>query len=270
MTKIALPSGDTIDHLYGYGLLARTDTPEAQTHYHYQQGDQLARVERGSETVHYDYGGTLMTQLRYEGLLNTSIDYGSNADFKIDTLSYADASTSVGYDDDGLMTAINGYDLTYQAESGFLDQISDGNLTQSWQWNGYGESTAVDYYQSGLNTFGYDLEYSSVGQITGKTEQRPDGGIASYEYDYDNRDRLVEVIKNGEVVEAYAYDANGNRIQQTSTEAGVQAKSASHSAGDQLQSLGNTTYNYDANGRLGGKIKETEAGPALTTYVYGS
>jgi len=95
-------------------------------------------------------------------------------------------------------------------------------------------------------------------------------GVAVYEYDYDDRGRLVEVIKEGVIVEAYAYDANGNRTLQTSTEVGVDAESAIYTAGDQLESRGTTTYTYDANGRLNGKVEEAQDGPALTTYLYGS
>ncbi|WP_341939706.1 RHS repeat domain-containing protein [Marinimicrobium sp. C2-29] len=71
-------------------------------------------------------------------------------------------------------------------------------------------------------------------------------------------------------MEAYGYDANGNRTLKTSTEAGVEAESATYTAGDQLEGRDDTTYDYDANGRLSGKVEETDAGPAVTTYVYGS
>jgi|GEM_PF-818862 len=269
LTQIALPSGDTIDYIYENGLLIRTEAPEADARYHYQQGDQLARVERDEEKVHYAYDGTLLTELRHEGWVNATLGYSYNADFRVSNMSYAGAGTSIGYDDDGLLTEINGYELTYGAQSGFLEELKDGNLTQTWQWNGYGESTAVDYYQSGTNTYGYDLEYDPAGRIVRKIEQTPTG-TAVYEYDYDDRGRLVEVIKEGVIVEAYAYDANGNRTLQTSTEVGVDAESAIYTAGDQLESRGTTTYTYDANGRLNGKVEEAQDGPALTTYLYGS
>src|SRR5690606_10490189 len=128
LTQIEQPSGETIDYIYEQGRLVRTEAPEAVTHYHYQQGDQLARVERGDEKAHYQYDGTLLTELRYEGLLNATLGYGYNPDFQINNISYAGASTPVGYDDDGLMTAINGFTLTYDAQSGFLDQVKDNNL----------------------------------------------------------------------------------------------------------------------------------------------
>lgn len=118
----------------------------------------------------------------------------------------------------------------------------------------------MDYRQGGHNTYGYDLVYNSAVQITAKTEQRPDGRIVSHEYDYDDRGRLVEVIRGGEIVEAYAYDANGNRTLQTSTYAGVDAKLATYTASDQLQNLGNTTYDYYANGRLNGKVEKPTTG----------
>lgn len=60
----------------------------------------------------------------------------------------------------------------------------------------------MDYRQGGHNTYGYDLVYNSAVQITAKTEQRPDGRIVSHEYDYDDRGRLVGVIRDGEIMEA--------------------------------------------------------------------
>ncbi len=61
------------------------------------------------------------------------------------------------------------------------------------------------------------------------------------------------MTKNSQLVEQYQYDANGNRTLATSTGRGVSGVAASYNLGDQLQSLGNTSYTYDGNGRLSQK-----------------
>ncbi len=39
-----------------------------------------------------------------------------------------------------------------------------------------------------------------VARVERGTEQAPDGGLSTYKYDYDDRGRLVEVIKDGVIV----------------------------------------------------------------------
>ena len=89
-------------------------------------------------------------------------------------------------------------------------------------------------------------------------------------YDYDARNRLTEVQKNGAVVEAYGYDANGNRNLRTSTELGIVAQAATYNNGDQLETQGNVTYSYDSDARLSEKLVVDGENSELTTYVYDS
>jgi YD repeat-containing protein len=54
-----------------------------------------------------------------------------------------------------------------------------------------------------------------VGQINGKTETLADGTRNAYVYHYDDKRRLITVVKNDIAIESYEYDANGNRKLQT-------------------------------------------------------
>ena len=71
-------------------------------------------------------------------------------------------------------------------------------------------------------------------------------------------------------MEAYGYDANGNRNLRTSTELAVIAQSATYNNGDQLETQGNVTYSYDSNARLSEKLVLDDENSELTTYVYDS
>ena len=55
---------------------------------------------QGTEKAFYGYDGTLLTELRYQGLLDETLGYGYNPDFQINSLSYAGGATPVAYDDD--------------------------------------------------------------------------------------------------------------------------------------------------------------------------
>ena len=70
------------------------------------------------------------------------------------------------------------------------------------------------------------------------------------------------------MVEAYEYDANGNRISHSSLLRGVVNHTASYVAGDQLAQSGNALYSYDANGRLSQKTVTDNGETALTQYQY--
>ena len=270
LTAIELPSGDSINYVYQNGRLLSTQTPEGISNYLYQQGDQLQQVTEGTEAVSYSYDGTLLTALTYSGELNTSLSYSYNTDLQVDSLSYAGASSYLSYDNDGLVTGIHGFGISYNADNGLPQQLTDGKLSQNWLWNGYGEATSVQYQLGTQASLGYALEYNSVGQITRKTERQHDGSELVYDYAYDDRYRLVEVKQNGAVVESYGYDANGNRTSHSSLLRGVANQITSYAAGDQLAQSGNAVYSYDANGRLSQKTVTENDVTAVTQYQYSS
>ena len=85
--------------------------------------------------------------------------------------------------------------------------------------------------------------------------------INEYNYTYDELSRLTQVEKNGEVVEEYEYDANGNRI--SATVNGV-ATSAYYTLDDQTEVYGDNTYTYDEDGQLVSK----QSSSGTTTYTY--
>ena len=78
--------------------------------------------------------------------------------------------------------------------------------------------------------------------------------------------RLIEVKRNGTVVEAYTYDANGNRIVETNAFKGVSNMAYTYSIEDHLLTAGNDTYQFDLDGFL--TQKTTSEG--TTTYKYSS
>ncbi len=266
LTAIELPSDERLEHTYTQNRLTRTDTPEGAILYDYHHGDQLSQVSEGSETLSYTWDGSLLKEIWYQGELNEGIQYEHDTNFQVSQVSYADDSTSLAYDRDGLLTGIHGFTISRHTEHGLPVSLDDGTLNKTFAYNGHGEVTDVSTELNQAVAFDYELTYNSVGQIVGKTETLPGGVINEYSYMYDDLYRLTGVTKNNQLVERYQYDANGNRTLVTSTERGVSGTTASYNLGDQLQSQGNTSYSYDANGRL----NQTTTGTDVTTYDYDS
>ena len=91
------------------------------------------------------------------------------------------------------------------------------------------------------------------------------GVTTDYAYTYDAAGRLLTVTKDGQLVEEYAYNANGSRIYERNTLRGIE-RNLSYSAEDHLLAAGTATYDYDFDGFL---TRKTE-GTAVTTYDYSS
>jgi len=92
------------------------------------------------------------------------------------------------------------------------------------------------------------------------------GETVTWDYSYDELRRLIEVKRNGTVVESYAYDANGNRIIETNAFKGVSNMGYTYSIEDHLLTAGSDTYQFDPDGFL--TSKTTSSG--TTTYKYSS
>jgi len=156
------------------------------------------------------------------------------------------------------------------AQNALPEAIRNDELEQSRSYNGYAELLSEESQVNEKAVYQYDLSRSKLGRITGKTETIAGVGQA-YEYVYNDKRHLVEVKKDNQVVEAYSYDANGNRTLQTSTARGVTNQSATYNIGDQLISMGNNSYEYDADGYIAKKTTVVDPTTTeVTTYQYSS
>ncbi len=104
-----------------------------------------------------------------------------------------------------------------------------------------------------------------MGRIVQRVENIQ-GETITWDYSYDELGRLIEVKRNGTVVEVYTYDANGNRISETNTFKGVTDMAYTYSIEDHLLTAGSDTYQFDSDGFL--TQKTTSEG--TTTYKYSS
>ena len=258
LKTIQFPSGKMITNTYNKGLLTSTQTPEGTTSYSYGCSNNLTEALKGTEKITFAYDGSLLKTDTRTGLLNQSISYAYNNDFKLSSLTYAGASYSLLYDNDNLLTKVGNYTITRNTQNGLPLSVSDGTLTNTRTFNGYGELDGNAYSIGAVNKYSYNLTRDSAGRITQRVESIG-GEIITWDYSYDNIGRLTEAKKNGVVTESYSYDANGNRLTGNSV-------NYSYSTEDHIITAGTDTYQFNVDGFL--TSKTTASG--ITTYNYSS
>ena len=101
--------------------------------------------------------------------------------------------------------------------------MSDKTLTQTRNFNGYGEVDNYSHNVNGSNVYDVSVTRDNTGRIKERREVIGAETIA-WNYGYDALGRLTEVKKNKSVVESYGYDANGNRTRETNTARGITDK----------------------------------------------
>jgi len=128
--------------------------------------------------------------------------------------------------------------------------FSNGQKTK-YCYNLLGQLTSLTHFESGNMVdqfaYGYDLGGNKNAIKKARMDLPNESGV--FEYEYDPLNRLSEVLKNGETLRKYEYDAFGNRI--SLVESGIET-SYRYNALNQLVSLtdesGQKDYVYDKRG----------------------
>ena len=174
------------------------------------------------------------------------------------------------YDKDGLLIQSGDFSISRDPLNGLTTSIADANIQIKQTYNKFGDLKTQKSQLFELKLTRKEARIAKKKETLTKQVPKKNGKGSkkvkethTYEYTYDNRDRLVEVIKDKKVVEQYSYDANGNRA--SATVNGV-STTASYTLDDQLVVYGDNTYRYDDDGYLMEKI--TPEG--TTTYSYGT
>jgi RHS repeat-associated protein len=256
LKSLRFPSGKLIANTYTNGLLAKTTTPEGTTNYSYDCTSFLKEAVKGAEKITYAYDGSLLTADSRTGLLNQTITYSYNPDFRIASIDYAGGSQAFAYDDDGLLINAGPYTITRNAGNGLPEKITAGTFTIARTFSSYGEVDGIAYALGGNNKYSYSLTRDLAGRITQRKETIA-GADTTRDYAYDSNGRLTEVKKDGSVTESYAYDSQGNRLMDGN-------RSYSYSSEDHLITTGTDAYQFNADGFLAGKV--TSAGTTTTAY----
>jgi len=264
LKTITFPSGKVISNTYTHGLLTNTTTSEGVTNYAYSCGSNLASVSRGGEGIAFTYDGSLLKTDTRSGTLNQAISYTYNNDFVLSSITYAGATQSFGYDNDGLFVSTGTYAITRNSQNGLPEVISDSTFKINRAFSGYGEMDENTYSINNTPLYDWTVSRDNAGRITRKTENMQ-GSAAIWDYGYDEAGRITTVKQNNAVVESYTYDADGNRLTEIN-DLRLTNKTYTYSAEDHVITAGTDRYLYDQDGFLTSKI--TSAG--TTTFSYSS
>ncbi len=264
LTTINLPSGKTISNTYTHGSLTGTTTAEWTNSYTYSCGDLPASISRGSEQLNYTYDGTLPKSIAQSGTVLGNIGFTYNNDFNLTAMSYGGSTASLGYDNDGLLTAAGRFTIARNAANGLPELVSAGSFQLSRSFNGYGEVKAART-SLGSSGFSYDLTRNDSSRITAKSEQI-EGATSQFAYSYDTVGRLLTVTKDGLLAEEYRYDNNGNRTYEMNTLRAITGRTFTHSDEDHTLTAGPISYGFDHDNNL----TTRREGAETTQYRYSS
>jgi len=265
---ITRPDGQTIDLVHG-AMTGRLDSmvaPTGTTTYGYDAttGKLTSLSAPGGQNLGYSYDGSLLLSEEWSGVITGTASRAYDSDFRISELSVnGDNPIGFSYDADSLLVWAGDEALTRHPEHGLITETTLGVVTDTWDYNSFGELQSYVASQNSAQIFATTFTRDKLGRIETKTET-VDATTDTYVYDYDDAGRLEGVEKNGLEIARYTYDFNGNRETYVGQLGEVTDAETTYDAQDRLISYGDLTYTYTANGELQTKT----AGSALTSYQY--
>ena len=165
--------------------------------------------------------------------------------------------------------------------TGLLTEVRSGagttELVTTYEYNPFGElsSMRTERNTTPAPTLVYEVVYERdvLGRVAFKTETTA-GGVESWAYAYDLEGRLEEVAYGTgqscegatpacSPIEAYGYDANGNRTHEGSS-LGTLSSIGTYDHRDRIVTYDGESYVYDDNGML----KQKGSGGGATHYDY--
>ncbi len=283
-----LPGGRKIT--YGRDAGGRVNSvsyPEATVGVGYvgngQQVASLTRTPVGGGTpegLQMGYDGGLLTSQEWTGPAADGYTFGYDSNLQLaQTEAKAGGSfvtTSYRRDNDGRVVEEGPFRFTRSGPQGAITEIFGAALETTQTWDALGRLASRTETVNGHQIYKMVLTRDAAGQLTQKVET-VGGASHTYTYGYDADGRLIEVHRDGTLVEKYAYDADGNR---TTREVGGTSKTATYSAEGLLTGLGGTAYTTDADGfvvaRGGdtftyaarGELLSATVGGVTETYTY--
>ncbi len=212
------------------------------TTYTYDAADRIIKIVKPNGTLNYSYD--VMGNL-------TSITTGSGTNI---SYSYDQLNRLASVND----TALGATNYSYDAAGNLLSVAYPNGVTETYTYNAKNQLTNMTAAKGGTTLASYAYTLDAVGHRVSVTENT--GRVVTYVYDSDYR-LVSETVAgapggpNGTV--SYGYDPVGNRLQTTSSLAGVAAGAFTYDVNDRL-----TAETYDANGNA------TAAGGVANVYDF--
>jgi RHS repeat-associated protein len=243
LEKIVSPRGDTS---FGYntvnGLVAEIEEPDGQK-------------------LSFEYEGVLLKRTIWTGEVNGSVERTYDESFRVKTLSVnGENPIEYTYDDDNLLVQVGEMTITRDPESGRELTTQLGNVTTARTYSSFGEPETYTAKFGETEIYFERLTYNKLGWIT-DLERRQNGWNENLHYEYDDRGRLEEVWRDGNLESSYTFDDNSNRLSYAGP---LGNATGTYDERDRMLTYGDATYTWTETGEL---LTKTEGGET-TTYDY--
>ncbi len=126
----------------------------------------------------------------------------------------------------------------------------------------------IDYTVGATAPYSWSVVRDNAGRITQKVENIATDTV-TWDYTYDLMGRLETVYKDSIMAEAYSYDGQGNRLEETNVLRGV-SRTYTHDDEDKIVFAGVDIYTYDVDGFLMSRSITSGAYSGAATFDYSS
>lgn len=282
LQEIHLPSGRT--QTFSHDASSRTtgvSYPEADLVFTFSGTEDIVQSATRTPTgvgaaqgIDYAYDRGLITQAEWTGAATGTFDYSYDGRLHLSAIDFSSGVESqdfaVTVNPDGRIAMYGPFLLTRNGPGGAVSEISDGTLSRSTTYDGQLRATEQVLAVNALPIYGVAYAFDAANVVSQKTETLM-GVTKTYGYEYDAMRRLDRVLEDGVEVEAYAYDAAGNRV--SAGYDGGAAEIASYDGQDRLDDRNGVDYVFDADGFLASRGADSftysATGELLTATVGG-
>lgn len=221
LTKVKLPNlTKTINYTYDdkrrmIGIL--TDKADSSFAY-YEAGGQCCESELISEyervprqgtsqKIKFNYDGDLITQMSYIGAANGLFYYEYDVNFYLVRLKFDNQSgvlidIPVMRDADGNITVLGDFNFQRTGPGGSLNKISNASMSVDLPFDSNGLPSGLTYKVNSNTIYNLQLTLDSTTAMITKKVETLDGSTQTYDYQYDDNGRLINVTLNGNQFEA--------------------------------------------------------------------
>jgi RHS repeat-associated protein len=264
LQRVERPNNQIVDLAYdGAGSLVTLNISEGSLQFGIDAGTGhvLTVMAPGGVALSYAYDGPLMTGETWTGPVQGMVarTYDDNLRATSQTVTGGD-NIGFTYDQDGLLIGAGELSLIREGKSGLPSGSTLGGMADSWTYSRFGEIDSYSVAHGPAGIYAFTFLRDEVGRITTKTEDLG-GTVHTYGYAYDSVGRLEQVQRDGAVIAAYDYDANGNRTTAATPSGTV---SAEYDDQDRLEAYGGTVFAY----MPGGELRSKTTGGQSTVYDY--
>lgn len=260
--SITRATGDTISFAYEAGK-KRLDTLsfDGETlDYAYDPEGRLQSISRTNTTLSWEYDGFLVTEMRWVGDIIGTVRYEYDDNFWITGIGVnLSPVVPFDHDDDGLLVQAGGLAIQRNAQNGWPQSATLGQLMTTWSYDAFGRLVEREEW---MDT---DLRYretitsrdlhSRVLQKSITIDPGTGPETHTYTYTYDVNGRLKTVAVNGSPTESFGYDVAGNITD-------FNGSVGTYDNQDRLTAMGAVTFTHKASGE---RASATEAKRQLTT-----